>query len=112
MYRRSSIVSACSVILFFSVAHAQTPPPTPLMSMPTLAPGGSPKIDVRVGSIQPGQMVPSENAFCTADGSGGATAAANKSPRISWSKGPEATKSYAVVVYDPESPAEHREWMN
>lgn len=57
-------------------------------------------------------MIPSENAFCTADGQGAATAAPNKSPRISWSKGPKGTQSYAVVVYDTDSPAEHREWMN
>ncbi len=87
-------------------------PPAFLYSMPKLAPARSAKIRVHVDSIKYGHMVPSEYAFCTADGHGGATAAANKSPRIAWSKGPKGTKSYVVIVYDTDSPAEHRELMN
>ncbi len=34
------------------------------------------------------------------------------SPAISWSKGPSGTKSYAVILYDTDSPAEQREKMN
>jgi len=109
---RSLIVAACSLVPLANVAHAQAPAPTPLMSIPQLAPAGSPKIRVRVDSIKYGHMVPSKYAFCTADGHGGATAAPNKSPRISWSKGPKGTQSYAVILYDTDSPAEHREWMN
>jgi len=109
MYFRSLLV-ASGLVALATVADAQSP--TPLMSMPRLAPGGAPKILVRADSIKHGHAIPSEYAFCTADGKGGAAAAANKSPRISWSKGPKSTKSYAVFVYDTDSPGEHREWMN
>ena len=112
MHFRSLMVAACILVPLANVAHAQMPAPMPLMSMPKLAPRGSPKIGVRVDSIKSSHMIPSEYAFCTADGHGGATAAPNKSPRISWSKGPKGTESYAVIVYDTDSPAEHREWMN
>lgn len=96
--------------LVAGVAFAQAP--ALMYSMPKLAPAGSHRLRVRVDSMKYGHMIPSEYAFCTADGHGGATAAANKSPRIAWSKGPVGTKSYAVVVYDTDSPAEHRDWMN
>lgn len=114
MYLRSLMVAACSLVPLANVAHAQMPPPAPvaLKSMPQLAPAGSPKIAVRVDSMKSGRAIPSEYAFCTADGQGGATAAPDKSPRISWSNGPKATKSYAVILYDTDSPAEHRDWMN
>ena len=36
----------------------------------------------------------------------------NISPSISWSKGPRGTQSYAIILYDTNSPAEHREMMN
>jgi Raf kinase inhibitor-like YbhB/YbcL family protein len=57
-------------------------------------------------------MVPSEYAFCQAAAQGHMAAAPDKSPRIAWSKGPAGTKSYAIIVYDTDSPAEHRDWMN
>ncbi|HUJ88076.1 MAG TPA: YbhB/YbcL family Raf kinase inhibitor-like protein [Burkholderiales bacterium] len=112
MYFRSLMVAACSLVPLANVAHAQMPAPTPLMSMHRLAPAGSPKIRVRVDSIKYRHMIPSEYAFCKADGHGGGAAAPNKSPRISWSKGPKGTQSYAVIIYDTDSPTEHREWMN
>ena len=102
--------AVAATVLVAGVALAQAP--TFLYSMPKLAPAGSHRLGVRVDSVKYGHMVPSEYAFCTADGHGGAAAAADKSPRISWSKGPAGTKSYAVVVYDTDSPAEHRELMN
>jgi Raf kinase inhibitor-like YbhB/YbcL family protein len=105
-------LAASCLPLLATASFAQVPAPAPLWSMPQLAPAGAPKLTVSVGSIKDGQMIPGENAFCTADGQGGAAAAANKSPRISWSSGPSGTRSYAVIVYDPESPGEHREWMN
>jgi Raf kinase inhibitor-like YbhB/YbcL family protein len=108
--RIAMLVAPC--LLLVDTAFAQMPPPSPLWSMPQLAPAGAPKLTVSVASIKDGQAIPSEYAFCTADGQGGAAPAANKSPRISWSNGPQGTQSYAVVVYDTESPGEHREWMN
>jgi Raf kinase inhibitor-like YbhB/YbcL family protein len=106
------MVAACTLVPLANLAHAQTGAPTPLTSMPGLAPAGSQKIAVRVDSIPNGHTIPADCAFCAADGQGGAAAAPNKSPRISWSKGPKGTASYAVIAYDTDSPAEHREWMN
>lgn len=100
------------VALLAGGALAQMPAPPPLMSMPKLAPTASHRIRVRVDALKYGHMIPSEYAFCTADGHGASTAAPDKSPSIAWSKGPAGTKSYAVIVYDTDSPAEHREWMN
>ncbi len=110
MYFRGLVAALASVALLAGTAQAQAP--TPLKSMPVLAPAHSAKIHVRVDAMKYDHMIPSEYAFCTADGHGGATAAANKNPQIAWSKGPNGTKSYAVVVYDTDSPAEHRELMN
>ncbi len=109
-----SVIAAALVAaaMVAGAALAQMPAPAPLMSMPKLAPAGSHRMRVRVDAIKYGHAVPSEYAFCAADGHGTSTAAADKSPSISWSKGPAGTKSYAVIVYDTDSPAEHREWMN
>ena len=107
------MAAACSIMLVAGFAYAQpSPAPTPMMSMPKLAPARSHRLSVRVDSIKYGHMIPSEYAFCMAAAQGHFTAAPDKSPRISWSKGPAGTKSYAVILYDTDSPAEHREWMN
>jgi len=112
MHFRALLAALAGAALLAGAAQAQAQAPTPLMSMPTLAPAGSHKLNVRVDAIKNGHMVPSEYAFCMADGHGGVTAGGDKSPRIAWSKGPAGTKSYAVIVYDTDSPAEHRELMN
>ncbi|MGH7015162.1 MAG: YbhB/YbcL family Raf kinase inhibitor-like protein [Stellaceae bacterium] len=104
---------AC-VALLAGAAQAQTPAltPTPLTSMPKLAPAGSHKLRVRVDSIKNGHMIPSEYAFCKAAAQNHMALSDDKSPHIAWSKGPAGTKSYVVIVYDTDSPAEHREMMN
>lgn len=103
-------VALAVTALAAGVAFAQMP--TFLYRMPKLAPAHSHALRVRVDSIKYGHMIPSEYAFCQAAPQGHFAPAANKSPSISWTKGPKGTKSYAVVVYDTDSPAEHREWMN
>jgi Raf kinase inhibitor-like YbhB/YbcL family protein len=69
-------------------------------------------LKVRVDTIKNGGVIPPQYAFCIPDGQGHAGPGLNKSPRISWSKGPHGTKSYAVMVYDTDSPKEQREKMN
>jgi len=44
-------------------------------------------------------------AFCMPDGAGKTTGSENLSPQISWSGAPAGTKSYALVVVDPDVPA-------
>jgi Raf kinase inhibitor-like YbhB/YbcL family protein len=67
---------------------------------------------VSVDSFKNGGMIPNKYAFCAPAAQGHTTAGADISPRISWSKGPRGTKSYAIILYDSDSPAEHREMMN
>jgi len=110
MYFRALVVALASAALLTGLAQAQAP--TPLKSMPVLAPAGSHKLRVRVDSIKNGHMIPSEYAFCMAAPQNHMALSADKSPRIAWSRGPAGTKSYVVIVYDTDSPAEHRELMN
>lgn len=112
MHFRALMVALAGAALLAGSAQAQTSAPAFLYSMPKLAPAHSARIHVRVDAMKYDHMIPSEYTFCTADGHGGAAAAANKNPSISWSKGPAGTQSYAVVIYDTDSPAEHRELMN
>ncbi len=44
-------------------------------------------------------------AFCAPDGAGKTTNSENISPQISWSGAPSETKSFALVVVDPDVPA-------
>ncbi len=88
------------------------PAPTPVLSMPRLAPPASHKLLVHVDALKRGHMVASDYALCMPPPQGHFAFAPDKSPRISWSKGPKGTQSYAIIMYDTDSPLEHREWMN
>ena len=48
-------------------------------------------------SITEGQ--PIELAYAHADAGG-----KNINPQLSWTPGPEGTKSYAITIYDPDAP--------
>lgn len=109
---RVMISALAGAALFVGVAHAQMPAAKPLPTVPPLAPAGSHKLKVHVDALKRGHMISSNYAFCMAATQGHFTAAPDKSPRITWSKGPAGTKSYAIIMYDTDSPAEHREWMN
>lgn len=56
-------------------------------------------------SIENGKPIPSKFAFCKPDGKGKTEPAENISPEIHWSGAPEGTKSFAIVVVDPDVPA-------
>lgn len=72
----------------------------------------APALKVKVDSFKDGGTIANKYAFCAPAAQGHTTAGQNISPSISWSKGPRDTKSYAIVLYDTDSPAEHREMMN
>ena len=62
---------------------------------------------VESDSITHGERVPDEHSFGVPDGSGGAAAqGGNRSPHLRWSGHPEGTESFAVIVYDPDVPAD------
>lgn len=62
------------------------------------------KLTIKVEGIEPGQPIPAKYAFCKPDGKGKTNDAPNISPAISWSKVPEGTKSFALVVVDRDVP--------
>lgn len=67
---------------------------------------------VHVDSFKNGGTIPNKYAFCVPAAQGHTGAGSDISPSISWSKGPHGTKSYAIILLDTDSPAEHREMMN
>lgn len=52
-----------------------------------------------------GGTLPTENASCVA-ANGKAAPGRNRSPALSWSKSPAGTRSYALVMTDPDVPAD------
>ena len=64
-------------------------------------------LTVESDSIQSGDRVPDEHAFGVSDGQGGAAPkGGNRSPHLRWSGAPEGTRSFAIVVFDPDVPAD------
>jgi Raf kinase inhibitor-like YbhB/YbcL family protein len=61
-------------------------------------------LKVSVGSINSGKAIPAKYAFCVPAVQGHTGPGANFNPSISWSKGPAGTKSYAIIVSDPDVP--------
>jgi Raf kinase inhibitor-like YbhB/YbcL family protein len=56
-------------------------------------------------SIENGEPIPEKFAYCAPDGKGKTKPASNISPELSWSGAPDGTKSFAIVVVDPDVPA-------
>ncbi|MGH7247643.1 MAG: YbhB/YbcL family Raf kinase inhibitor-like protein, partial [Pseudomonadota bacterium] len=75
-------------------------------------PAAARTLRVSVDSFKNGGMIPNKYAFCVPAAKGHTAGGPDLSPRISWSRGPHGTKSYAIILYDTDSPAEHREMMN
>jgi Raf kinase inhibitor-like YbhB/YbcL family protein len=64
-------------------------------------------IKVESDSITHGERVPDEHSFGVPDGEGKAAAeGGNRSPHLRWSGHPDGTQSFAVIVYDPDVPAD------
>jgi Raf kinase inhibitor-like YbhB/YbcL family protein len=64
-------------------------------------------LKVESDTITHGERVPDDHSFGVPDGSGGAAAeGGNRSPHLRWSGHPEGTQSFAVIVYDPDVPAD------
>jgi Raf kinase inhibitor-like YbhB/YbcL family protein len=77
-----------------------------------IGPASAASLKVHVDSIKDGGAVPTKYAFCVPTPDGHMGAGPNISPSISWSKGPRGTKSYAIILYDTDSPKTDREKMN
>ena len=61
-------------------------------------------LKVSVDSIKNGGTIPGKYAFCVPAAQGHTAPGANFNPNISWSKGPRGTKSYVIIVTDPDVP--------
>jgi hypothetical protein len=57
-----------------------------------------------VQGIDNGQRIPTKNAYCAPKGADKSAEGENISPKISWDKGPDGTKSYLLVVVDRDVP--------
>jgi Raf kinase inhibitor-like YbhB/YbcL family protein len=75
-------------------------------------PASAATLKVKVDAIKDGGMLANKYAFCAPAAQGHTAPGMDINPSISWPKGPHGTKSYAVILYDSDSPAEHREMMN
>lgn len=62
-------------------------------------------LTVSFGKVEPGRMLPPENASCVVR-QGKFRPGLNESPSLSWSKGPAATKSYALAMVDGDVPVD------
>ena len=64
-------------------------------------------ITVESDSLGHGERVPDAHAFGVPDGEGKAAAeGGNRSPHLRWSGAPEGTQSFALIVHDPDVPAD------
>jgi Raf kinase inhibitor-like YbhB/YbcL family protein len=75
-------------------------------------PASARELRVSVDTFKNGEMIPNKYAFCVPAAQGHTAPGPNFSPSISWSRGPRDTKSYAIMLYDTDSPAEQREKIN
>jgi Raf kinase inhibitor-like YbhB/YbcL family protein len=76
------------------------------------APSSAATLRVHVDSFRNGGMIPSKYVFCVPKAEGHSGPGQDISPRISWSRGPRGTKSYAIILYDTDAPAADRDKMN
>jgi Raf kinase inhibitor-like YbhB/YbcL family protein len=64
-------------------------------------------LSVESDSFEHGDRVPANHAFGVPDGQGKAAAeGGNRSPHLRWSGAPEGAQSFAVIVFDPDVPAD------
>jgi phosphatidylethanolamine-binding protein (PEBP) family uncharacterized protein len=70
------------------------------------------ELKVNVDSIKNGGVIPNQYRFCVPAEQGHVAPGPDKSPGISWSKGPAGTKSYVITLTDIDNAAEQREKLN
>lgn len=73
-------------------------------SMAAVSPASAQTLTVHVDSLKNGGTMSTQYAFCVPAAQGHTAPGPDVNPRISWSKGPAGTKSYAVILSDTDSP--------
>ena len=66
---------------------------------------GLPGLSVKLDGIENGQPIDTKFAYCMPDGNGATKNGGNSNPAISWSGAPAGTKSFSLIVVDPDVPA-------
>jgi Raf kinase inhibitor-like YbhB/YbcL family protein len=66
--------------------------------------GAQATLSVTVDNLKNGRVILGAYAFCVPAKVGHTAAGPNRSPAISWSRGPAGTASYAIIVVDPDVP--------
>lgn len=69
------------------------------------AAGAQQTLEVTLGGLENGTIA-DKYAFCVPDPSEHMAEGQNVSPSVSWSAGPPATQSYAIIMVDPDVPGE------
>lgn len=67
--------------------------------------GQAPGFSLNVKGIEENKAIPAQFAFCQPDGMGKTKDGGNINPEISWKNPPEGTKSFALIMVDPDVPA-------
>jgi Raf kinase inhibitor-like YbhB/YbcL family protein len=62
-------------------------------------------LTVTTTAFENGKPIPAKYAYCQPDGKGQSKDGGNVNPAISWSGAPVATKSFALIMVDPDVPA-------
>lgn len=57
-------------------------------------------------SFKDGAAIPGEYAFCVIDPATHVALSSNKNPHLAWSNVPAGTKSFALIVHDPDVPSQ------
>lgn len=60
---------------------------------------------IHIESFDDHTPIPGEFAFCVPDPESRVKLSSNRNPKISWSDAPEGTKSFALIVHDPDVPS-------
>ena len=105
--RSSSLpVSLCAAALL-TLACGPTPSTTaPASSEPATEPADPPAaFTVSSSAYADGAPIPTDYAFCVPSEETVVTMGSNKNPGISWENAPEATKSFVVLMHDPDVPS-------
>ncbi|HEY6414265.1 MAG TPA: YbhB/YbcL family Raf kinase inhibitor-like protein [Edaphobacter sp.] len=56
-------------------------------------------------SLEEGAVIPGEFAFAVIDTASHVSLSRNRNPHLAWSGAPEGTRSFAVIVHDPDVPS-------
>jgi Raf kinase inhibitor-like YbhB/YbcL family protein len=78
--------------------------PLVMLAAMLAAPASAASLKVRLGGVGAGKPIPPQYAFCVPAEQGHVSRGPDKNPKLSWSKGPSGTKSYAVIASDPDVP--------